>query len=204
VLALRILGSELVWNGRNISSVLYTGPATSYPGPYNYGVSTSGWNGRLSNLLPETSYTISISVVSSDGIGETKSLTFKTGIADSVTSPISQNPTTKIALALKWVKDNVFTPGEEARIARLLKRFNALKTAKNLTYIKVPLSRISKVQAVSLTPNACSVVSTTAKENAGLVRALSRGTCTISYTVSDRSKVPTTLSKDFDFKKFAK
>jgi hypothetical protein len=197
-------GGKLLWSGRNISSVLYTGPANSYPGPYNYGVSTSAWNGRLSNLLPETSYTISISAMSADGIGETKSLTFKTSAASSMPSPTSQNSTNKIELALKWVTDNTFTPGEESRIARLLKRFNALKTFKNLTYIRVPLSRISKVQAVSLTPKACSVISTTAKENAGLVRALSGGTCTISYTVSDRSKVPTTLSKDFVFMKFAK
>jgi hypothetical protein len=198
------IGGKLLWSGRNISSVLYTGPTDSYPGPYNYGVSTSAWNGRLSNLLPETSYTISISAMSADGIGETKSLTFKTSAASSMPSPTSQNSTNKIELALKWVTDNTFTPGEESRIAQLLKRFNALKTFKNLTHIRVPTSRVSKVQAISLTPSACSVGSATSKFEAGMVRALSGETCTISYTVSDRSKVPVTMVRDFVFRKFAK
>jgi hypothetical protein len=47
-------------------------------------------------------------------------------------------------------------------------------------------------------------VSATAKENAGVVKALSGDTCTISYTVSGGSRAPATMVKDFVFKKFAK
>jgi hypothetical protein len=197
-------GGKLVWSGRNVDSVLYTGPADSYPGPYNYGNFTSGWNGKIRNLTPETSYTISIMAISADGIGETKSLTFKTGAASSSTSQATQNSNTNLTIAMKFVNDNIFTPGEASRIAQLLKRFNSLETSKRLTYIRVPTSRVSKVQVISLTPNACSVGSATSKLDAGIVRALSAGTCTISYTVSDRSKAPVTMVRDFVFKKFAK
>jgi len=197
-------GGKLVWTGRNVDSVLYTGPANSYPGPYNYGTFTSGWNGKIRNLTPETSYTISIMAISADGIGETKSLIFKTGAASSSTSQATQNSNTNLVQVLKSVEDNVFTPGEASRIAQLLKRFSAIETSKRLTYIRVPTSRVSNVQAISLTPNACSVSSMTATVDAGMVRALSGGTCTISYTVSDRSNARVTMIRDFVFKKFAK
>jgi hypothetical protein len=71
-------GGKIVWSGKNIDAVLYTGSAAYYPGPYNYGAFTSGWNGRIRNLNADTSYTVSIFAVSSDGVGESKSLTFKT------------------------------------------------------------------------------------------------------------------------------
>jgi hypothetical protein len=202
-------GGKLTWTGRNLDSVLYTGPANSYPGPYNYGTFTSGWNGKIRNLTPDTSYTISITAISVDGIGETKSLAFRTSEApqagvESANTTNAQSDSAKLSELLNWVDENVFTPGEAVRIARLLKNFSALETSKRLTYIKVPTSRVSKVEAISLTPNACSVSSTTATVDAGIVRALSAGTCTISYTVSDRSKAPVTMIRDFVFKKFAK
>jgi hypothetical protein len=43
-----------------------------------------------------------------------------------------------------------------------------------------------------------------AKVDAGLVTALTKDTCTISYTVSGSSKAPATLVKDFVFKKVSK
>jgi hypothetical protein len=86
----------------------------------------------------------------------------------------------------------------------MLNKFNALVTSPHRSHIKVPISRVSNVVATSLTPLACSAVSATAKENAGVVKALSGDTCTISYTVSGGSRAPATMIKDFVFKKFAK
>ena len=202
-------GGKIVWGGKNIDAVLYTGPANSYPGPYNYGAFTSGWNGRIRNLTADTSYTVSIFAVSSDGVGESKSLTFKTSAVlpaavGAANSTAAQTPTTKLAQMIKWVEENTFLPGEATNMSNLLTKFTAIETSPHRAYIKVPTSRVSKVVATSLTPKSCSVVSATAKVNAGLVTALSGDTCTISYTVTGGSRAPATLVKDFVFKKFAK
>jgi hypothetical protein len=45
------------------------------------------------------------------------------------------------------------------------------------------------------------VVSTTAKVDAGMVKAITKDTCTISFTVSGPSKAPATMVKDFVFNK---
>ena len=207
-------GGKIVWSGKGIDSVLYTGPENSYPGPYNYGAFSSGWNGRIRNLEPDKSYTISIFAVSADGVGESKSLTFKTsaalpvlaGSVDtlSTSSSSARSTSTELASVLKWIEENTFVPGEGAKMSGLLTKFDALVTSPHRAYIKVPTSRVTTITATSLTPKACSVVSASAKVDAGLVTALSGDKCTISYTVTGGSNAPATLVKDFIFKKFVK
>jgi hypothetical protein len=199
-------GGKIAWSGNSIDAVLYTGPANSYPGPYSYGAFTGSWNGLIRNLTPDTSYTVSIFAVSADGVGEAKTLTFKTSAAfpelpgaASATSPVTD--VAKLAKMISWINENTFIPGEAANISSLLSKFMALETSIHRSYIKVPTSRVSAVVATSLTPKACSVVSATAKVDAGLVTALSQDTCSISYTVSGGSKAPVTMVRDFVFKK---
>jgi hypothetical protein len=204
-------GGKIVWSGKSIDAVLYTGSATYYPGPYNYGAFSSSWNGRIRNLTPGTEYTVSLFVVSADGVGESKSLTFKTsatlpalpGASSSTTSQADQM-STQLPKLFAWIDENVFVDGEGNRMKMMFNKFDALVTSPHRSHIKVPTSRVSNVVATSLTPLACSVVSATAKEGAGLVTALSGDTCTISYTVSGGSKAPATMVKDFVFKKFSK
>jgi hypothetical protein len=202
-------GGKIVWSGKSIDSVLYTGPTNSYPGPFNYGAFTSSWNGTIRNLTPDTSYEISIFAISADGVGETKNLTFKTsatlstlsGVANSTVTPLSM---TKASQLIKWVEENTFVPGEAANMSNLLLKFDALEISPHRAHIKVPTSRVSKVDVKSLTPQACSVVGASAKVDAGLVTALSGDKCSISYTVTGASKAPVTLFKDFFFKKYVK
>ncbi len=196
-------GGKITWSGKNINSVLYTGPANSYPGPYNYGAFTSGWNGRIRNLMPDTQYTISLYSISVEGIGETKSLTFKTAPA-LPNSDILETSATKLTKLLKWVEENTYVPGEGRNMSRLLTKFDGLAASPKLSYIKVPTSRVLSVVATSLTPSVCSVVSPTAKTNAGIVSGINSGTCRISYTVSGASRAQATLVKDFVFRKFIK
>jgi hypothetical protein len=184
---------KLTWVGSKIDSVLYTGPAGSYPGPFTFGAFTSSWNGSIRNLTPETSYTISIYAISVDGIGESKSLTFKTGVKTDVVKNLAYWNT--------WLTANTYSNGEAARLFGLLSKFNSLETSPIRSFIKVPVSLASTVSAISLTPKSCSIVSTTAKVDAGMVKALTKDTCTISYTVSGPSRAPATLVKDFVFKK---
>lgn len=200
-------GGKLSWSGKNIDSVLYTGPASSYPGPFNFGAFSSSWNGSIRNLTPETEYTISIYAISVDGIGESKSLTFKTGAnlvapGGSSNSVGTQSTSTQLfQMIIRWVNENTYVKGEATNMTNLLSKFYALETSPYRSYIKVPVSRVSTVTATSLTPKSCSVVSATAKVDAGLVKALTKDICTISYTVSGPSKAPATLVKDFVFKK---
>lgn len=184
---------KLSWVGKNIDSVLYTGPASSYPGTFNFGAFSSSWNGSIRNLTPATEYTVSIYAISVDGIGESKSLTFKTGVKTDVVKNLAYWNT--------WLADNTYYKSEAARLYGLLNKFNSLETSALRSFIKVPISLASTVSATSLTPKSCSVVSTTAKVDAGMVKALTKDTCTISYTVSGPSKAPATLVKDFVFKK---
>jgi len=204
-------GGKIVWSGTSIDAVLYTGPANSYPGPYNYGAFTGGWNGRIRNLTPGTEYTVSLYAVSADGVGESKSLTFKTSatlpaLAGAASATISRadEMTAQLPKLFAWIDENTFVEGEGDRMKMMLNKFDALVTSPHRSHIKVPTSRVLNVVATSLTPLACSVVSATAKEHAGLVKALSGDTCTISYTVSGGSRAPATMVKDFVFKKFAK
>jgi hypothetical protein len=201
-------GGKIIWAGKNIDAVLFTGPASAYPGPYNYGAFTGGWNGRIRNLTPGTEYTISIYAISADGVGESKSLTFKTSatlpeLAGAASSTAAQSSETKLSAMINWVNENTFNPGEAANMSNLLKKFGAIETSPYRSFVKVPTSRVSNVVAISLTPLACSIVSAKAKVNAGLVTALSGDTCTISYTVTGSSKAPVTWVRDFKFTKFA-
>jgi hypothetical protein len=202
-------GGKIIWAGKSIDAVLYTGPVSSYPGPYNYGAFSSGWNGRIRNLTPGTEYTVSIYAISADGVGESKSLTFKTSAtlpalagAKSATISRADEMTAQLPKLFAWIDENTFVDGEGDRMKVMLNKFDALVTSPHRSHIKVPTSRVLNVVATSQTPLACSVVSATAKENAGLVKALSGDTCTISYTVSGGSKAPATMVKDFVFKKF--
>jgi hypothetical protein len=204
-------GGKIVWSGTSIDAVLYTGSSAFYPGPYNYGAFTGGWNGRIRNLAPGTEYTVSLFVVSADGVGESKSLTFKTSatlpaLAGAASATISRadQMATQLPKLFAWINENTFVEGEGDRMKMILNKFDALVTSPHRSHIKVPTSRVLNVVATSLTPLACSVVSATAKEHAGLVKALSGDTCTISYTVSGGSRAPATMVKDFVFKKFAK
>ena len=198
-------GGKLTWAGVNIASVLYAGPSNSYPLPYKYGNSTSGWNGKIRNLVPDTSYAISITAISVDGLGETRSLIFKT-VAALSTSVGVINPTidrnTELAAQLPrltaWIDLNVVSKSEANRMKRQLNNFQLAKVLKNAIYLNLPYTRVSKVSATSLTTSVCNV-------EAGLkVKSISAGTCTISYTVSDRSEAPATMVRDFIFRKFAK
>ena len=52
----------LSWSGSNISAYLFTGSATNYPSPYNYGTYTGSWPGNLVNMVNGQSYTVTITV----------------------------------------------------------------------------------------------------------------------------------------------
>jgi hypothetical protein len=196
-------GGKIVWAGTSIDAVLYTGPAASYPGPYNYGAFSSGWNGRIRNLTPGTEYTVSIFAISSDGVGESKSLTFKTsatlpalaGASSSTTSQADQM-TTQLPKLFAWIDENVFVPGEGDRMKTMFEKFDAANVLARSAYLKLPNSSVVRVSSTSSTPLVCMV------EGPLTVHSIAAGTCTISYTVSGHSKAPVTMVKDFVFKKF--
>jgi hypothetical protein len=207
---------KIVWTGMNIDSVLYKGPEQFYPGPFKFGAFTSGWNGRIRNLTPDTTYEISIVAFSADGVGGEKSLTFKTNSAPpgtqtvydyitgkSITSSLpALTEAEKLAQLLEWVDENTYVAGEASNMSGLLTKFVDLKTSPSSTKIKIPLSSVSNVVATSLTPTACSINSATAEVDAGVITALTTDKCTISYTVSGGSRAPATFVRDFVFTYF--
>jgi hypothetical protein len=182
---------SLTWKGTNIDSVLYTGPATTYPKAFNYGAYTSSWNGVLTNLTPNTTYTFDFFVNSIDDYSAMKSVTFKTGAAPAVAAPKD------VAYWTKFVDTYVIYAWEAANMKNLMSKFYALETSPYRSFIKVPTSRVSTWSAISLTPKSCRA------ETNGVITALSGDTCTVSYTVSGASKAPVTLVRDFTFTKFS-
>ena len=198
---------KIVWAGKNIDAVRYTGPAYSYPGPFNYGTYTDnwfGWNGRIRNLTAGTEYTVSLYAISIDGIGESKSLTFKTSsalpeIAGAKSSTISRADelSAQIPKLFDWIDENVFLNGEAVTLKKILNRFDLLTAPTRSAFLKLTFSSVASVKATSTTPSVCEV------EAQLTVRSIAAGTCTISYTVTGRSKAPATMVKDFVFKKFS-
>lgn len=182
---------SLTWKGTNIDSVLYTGPATTYPKAFNYGAYTSSWNGVLMNLTPNTTYTFDFFVNSIDDYPAMKSVTFKTGAAPAVAAPKD------VAYWTKFVDTYVIYAWEAVNMKNLMSKFYALETSPYRSFIKVPTSRVSTWSAISLTPKSCRA------ETNGVITALNGDTCSVSYTVSGASKAPVTLVRDFTFTKFS-
>jgi len=60
-------GGKLIWTGTNIESVLFTGSASIYPAPFNYGAFTLSWDGSLVNMVAGVTYTMKIEARSSTG-----------------------------------------------------------------------------------------------------------------------------------------
>ena len=194
------MGSEMCIRDR-----LYTGPANSYPGPFNYGAFTGGWNGRIRNLTAGTEYTVSIFAISADGVGESKSLTFKTSAtlpalpgAKSSTISRSDELAAQLPKLFSWIDENVFVEGEAVILKMMLNKFDAITAPAHSAYLKLPRSRVATIAASTSTPKVCAV------ESGLTVHSIGAGTCTISYTVSGASKAPATMVKDFVFAKFAK
>jgi hypothetical protein len=183
-------GGSLSWKGTNIDSVLYAGPAETYPKAFNYGAWTSSWNGALRNLIPNTTYTLDFYVTSIDDYPAMKSVTFKTGDAPAV--PVKKD----IAYWNKFIDTYVIYSWEAASMKKQMSKFESLTTSPYRSFIRVPTPRTVTWSAVSLTPLSCRI------ENLGIVTALTGDTCTVSYTVSGSSKAPVTLVKDFKFTKF--
>jgi hypothetical protein len=181
----------LTWEGTGIDSILYTGPATTYPKAFNYGAFTSSWNGLLSNLNPDTKYEFDLGAATKGGCVSMKKVDFKTG-------PAAKAPALKdFAYWTKFVDTYVVYAWEAANMKNLMSKFDSLATSPYRSFIKVPTSRVSNWSAVSLTPKSCRA------ETNGVVTALNGDTCTVSYTISGVSKAPVTLVRDFKFTKFS-
>jgi hypothetical protein len=181
----------LTWEGTNIDSILYVGPATSYPRAFNYGAFTSSWNGLLNNLNPDTKYVFELGAATKGGCVSMTTVDFKTG-------PAAKEPALKdFAYWTKFVDTYVIYAWEAANMKGLMAKFIAIETSPYRSFIKVPTSRVSTWSAISLTPKSCRA------ETSGVITALNGDTCTVSYTVSGASKAPVTLVRDFTFTKFS-
>ena len=181
----------LTWEGTNIDSILYIGPATSYPRAFNYGAFTSSWNGLLNNLNPDTKYVFELGAATKGGCVSITTVDFKTG-------PAAKAPALKdFAYWTKFVDTYVIYAWEAANMKGLMAKFIAIETSPYRSFIKVPTSRVSTWSAISLTPKSCRA------ETNGVITALNGDTCTVSYTVSGASKAPVTLVRDFTFTKFS-
>ena len=113
----------LTWEGTNIDSILYVGPATSYPRAFNYGAFTSSWNGLLNNLNPDTKYVFELGAATKGGCVSMTTVDFTTG-------PAAKEPALKdFAYWTKFVDTYVIYAWEAANMKSLMAKFNAIETS---------------------------------------------------------------------------
>ena len=72
-------GGKLVWVGSNIEAVLFTGDASTYPAPFNYGAFTITWAGELINIVRSKTYTAKIDFRSASGGSASRTIEFMIG-----------------------------------------------------------------------------------------------------------------------------
>jgi uncharacterized repeat protein (TIGR02543 family) len=85
-------GGKLVWTGTNIESVLFTGTASTYPQPFNYGAFTLTWTGELVNMVAGVTYTMKIEARSSTGGSASKTIEY------TIAKPVVDNSAADAAL----------------------------------------------------------------------------------------------------------
>ena len=85
-------GGKLVWTGTNIESVLFTGSASTYPAPFNYGAFTLSWDGTLVNMVAGVNYTMKLEVRSSTGGSASKTIEY------TIAKPVVDNSAADAAL----------------------------------------------------------------------------------------------------------
>jgi hypothetical protein len=85
-------GGKLVWTGTNIESVLFTGVASNYPAPFNYGAFTLSWDGSLVNMVAGVTYTMKLEVRSSSGGSASKTIEY------TIAKPVVDTSATDAAL----------------------------------------------------------------------------------------------------------
>jgi hypothetical protein len=72
-------GGKLVWVGSNIEAVLFTGDASTYPAPFNYGAFTITWTGELVNIVRGKTYAAKVDFRSASGGNASKTIEFMIG-----------------------------------------------------------------------------------------------------------------------------
>ena len=113
-------GGKLVWTGTNIESVLFTGSASTYPAPFNYGAFTLSWDGSLVNMVAGVTYTMKIEARSSTGGSDSKTIEY------TIAKPIVDNSAADAALKAAQEKAAV----EAATAALKIAQEKALAEAK--------------------------------------------------------------------------
>jgi colicin import membrane protein len=107
-------GGKLVWTGTNIESVLFTGSASTYPAPFNYGAFTLSWDGTLVNMVAGVTYTMKIEARSSTGGSDSKT------IAYTIAKPVEDNSAADASLKAAQEKAAAEKKAaEEAAVAAL-------------------------------------------------------------------------------------
>jgi hypothetical protein len=119
-------GGKLVWTGTDIESVLFTGVASTYPQPFNYGAFTLTWTGELVNMVAGVTYTMKIEARSSTGGSASKTIeyTIAKPVVDTTTADASLKEAQEKAVAEKKAAE------EAAAVALKIAQDKALAEAK--------------------------------------------------------------------------
>ncbi|NBV65864.1 MAG: hypothetical protein EBR75_02060, partial [Actinobacteria bacterium] len=120
-------GGKLVWTGTNIESVLFTGTASTYPAPYNFGAFTITWNGSLVNMIPGVTYKMKLEVRSVNGGSDSRTIEYT--IAKPEVDTTASDAALKIAKELADAKAKAEAQAQADKIAREAKAAAELKAA---------------------------------------------------------------------------
>lgn len=196
---------KLIWSGSGIEAVKFGGPACLYPAPFNHGTFTATWDGTLVNLEPGKNYSFTITVISKDGVGESRTLEVTTPTASSTAVDLSvdltcartnKSPTLVASGTINEIRYLITRiVSSKSETSALTAAFTQLETVWLNTAtnsIRLPRFTALNVSATSLTPSICSA--------SGLfVTPLAKGECSISYTAAGKSGHSFTTTKTFTF-----
>ena len=95
---------------------------------------------------------------------------------------------------LKNLASNIVeNPTENRRIQVLLNRVDAIKVVSSLKSLRLPTSSFFEERVVSKTPELCTVKGET-------INRLKKGTCVITYTITDSGGNKFTTDREIDFR----
>lgn len=78
---------KLTWVTQGTGLFQFVGASTLYPAPFNYGTRTSSWDGSLANIVPGTTYQVTVRFFSDCGVNTEASTVVSNAVAVATPTP---------------------------------------------------------------------------------------------------------------------
>jgi hypothetical protein len=151
----------------------------------------------VSNSLVSSDSKTVLNIDSSTGTSRSDSLTVTVKATNEFTIPVLKSESVEVKGAVSELSSLVQKIETNQKLAaeidKSLKKLESIKKVSASAMVKLPDARSTSETAISLTPNVCTVVGIQ-------VSRVSKGTCTVSYTITSDAGNSYTTEKSFNFR----